>query len=319
MRTFFCLLIVLMFFAGPGLIGFWPARSALAQVEIRHQLLDQYEVTYYAHARSIINWSWPEIIHAIPELKGLTPAASQTALPLILRNVGNNVAVFFRDFPNTTSTEKVTQQAFNGHGRVFASRFRTFRYLIVAAPGGGNERLQEYRTDNKGRPIEEQSFEGPFVLTKGFATDAVFFDKAAQSWSTFRYLGQQVSHHRLENVVGFAQNPAVPWNAEQAQIGQESAAVLVQGVAWIDSDSHQIVRLRTELLAPPPGLDLEKQTTEIEYGAVRFKSVADTLWLPRQVKVTVEVNGRQYQNTSSYTNYHLFRVNTELNFHPQQH
>jgi hypothetical protein len=318
MRTLFCLLIVLVSSAGPGLIGLWPARPALAQVEIRHQLLDPYEVTYYTQARSIIDWSRTEIIHAIPELKGLTPAASQTALPLILQNVGNNVALFFRDFPNTTSTEKVSQQAFNGHGGVFASQFRTFRYLIVAAPGGGNERLQEYRTDNKGRPIEEQSFEGPFVLTKGFATDAVFFDKAAQSGSAFRYLGQQISHHRIDDVVGFAQNPAVPWNAEQAQIGQETAAVLVQGVAWIDSDSHQIVRLRTELLAPPPGLDLEKQTTEIEYGAVRFKSVAASLWLPRQVKVTVEVNGRQYQNISSYTNYHLFRVNTKLNFHPQQ-
>ncbi|MGH9445247.1 MAG: hypothetical protein ACRD3O_05935 [Terriglobia bacterium] len=316
-RPILFVVIVLTFLVYSGLIGLWPARIMLAQVNIRHQPLDPFEVQYYSRARSVISWSRAELIHAIPELKRLRPVASQAVLPAILQNVGNNVSEFLRDFPNTTSTEKVLQQVFDRAGRVSQSQFRTFHYLILARHGAGVEGLEEYRTDNRGNRITEQSLEGPFILTKGFATDAIFFDKACQPASRFRYLGQQVIHHQHTDVVAFAQNPTAEWEVEQARIGQESAEVLVQGVAWIDSQSYQIVRLRTELLAPPPGLDLEKQTTEIEFGPVRFKSAAEMLWLPRQVTVTVELSGRRYRNSSSYSKYELFKVNTKLDLHPQ--
>jgi hypothetical protein len=57
-----------------------------------------------------------ELVHRLPELKKLKPAASQDLLPLILRKVGANVAILFSSFPNVTCREEVTEQRVTAAG-----------------------------------------------------------------------------------------------------------------------------------------------------------------------------------------------------------
>jgi hypothetical protein len=283
-----------------------------AQLQVQRRPIDPDEIRYYSKARSVLAWSPSELMHAIPELKKLKPTTSQQKLPSILANVGNNVAEFFRNFPNTTSIEQVQEELLNQNGTIAQQKLQRFHYLILATHQSGGPDLEEFRTDDKGNRIDVQSLAGGFLLTQGFAADSIFFDKAFQSNSRFRYLGQdKIGKHETE-VVAFAQNPKARPVVELAQMGNQSAVILVQGVAWIDPVSYQIVRLRTELLAPPPLLDLAKQTTQIEYAQVRFKEVPDTLWLPREVRVTVVWNGQTFRNISSYSKYQLFKVNTKL-------
>lgn len=304
------LMFALSALAPPALTSF-----GLAQVEVTRGPLDSFEVRYYSKARTVLDWSPGELIHTIPELKKLQPAQTQAGLSTILTKTGTNVGAFFRDFPNTTSIEQIQQQMLDPNGSVRQQQIQRFHYLILANHEQGGPVLEEYRTDNKGRRIDRQTLKGGFLLTQGFAADSIFFDPAFQPNNRFRYLGQEIIRKRKTAVVAFAQNPKARTVVERAQMGAQSAVILVQGVAWIDLSNYHIIRLRTELLAPPPYMELEKQTTEIDYGQVRFKGVADTLWLPRQVIVTIEWNGQSFRNISSYSKYQLFKVHTNLKMH----
>ena len=85
-------------------------------------------------------------------------------------------------------------------------------------------------------------------------------------------------------------------------------ATYSQGLAWIDPDTYEITRLRTDLLMPLSEVKLERQTTEIAYGPVSFKAIGRELLLPQQVTVTVDWNGRHFQNEHQYSEFKLFNV-----------
>jgi hypothetical protein len=82
-------------------------------------------------------------------------------------------------------------------------------------------------------------------------------------------------------------------------------------VAWIDPTNFQILRLRTDLLAPQSEIRLQKQTTEIHFQKVSFKEIATAFWVPQEVSVIVDWKGRVYRNWHRYSDYKLFNVETK--------
>jgi len=87
--------------------------------------------------------------------------------------------------------------------------------------------------------------------------------------------------------------------------------ILVQGVAWVDSGTGHIIRMRTDLLKPASKVRLTRQTTEIQFSEVHFKEMTSTFWLPREVVVTVEWKGRTFRNVHQYSDFKLFNVQSE--------
>jgi hypothetical protein len=53
---------------------------------------------------------------------------------------------------------------------------------------------------------------------------------------------------------------------------------------------------------------LERETTEIAFGEVHFKGMAEGFWLPQQVTVTVDWNGKHLRNEHRYSEFKLFNV-----------
>ena len=86
-----------------------------------------------------------------------------------------------------------------------------------------------------------------------------------------------------------------------------------QGLAWIDAGNYEIVRLRQDLLTPLPEIHLERQTTEIDFGAVRFKKNPEEFWLPQRVFVAVDWSGKRLRNEHRYSNFELFNVSAMEN------
>ena len=120
-------------------------------------------------------------------------------------------------------------------------------------------------------------------------------------------------------MVGFAQQPGKATLSVRVR-GRNGTPtqMLVQGIAWIDKSNFQIVRLRTDLLAPRWDVGLNQQTTEVTLSKVQLADVATPLWLPGSVKVFVEFtthNGDvdefyelSYQNEHRYSGYQRYRV-----------
>lgn len=274
------------------------------------QLKDRLELKAYGKVKSVVAQPLAELIRAMPELRGLEPAQSQEQLALILRKLGEDVEVFFRDFPNTSSLEEIRQERLRRDGKVQESLSQKFQYLLLARSERWGLGLEEYRSGAEGTRVNPHGLEGGFMLTSGFASASLLFHPAYQSGAAFRYLGRQVIDGHKTYVVAFAQRPETTRVMERFTGDESSVLVLVQGMAWVDPISYQIIRMRSDLLKPPPKSRLGRQTTEMRFGEVHFKETPSTLWLPREVAVTVEWKGKTLRNWHRYSAFKLFRVET---------
>lgn len=325
------------FMAGHDLKSLSPTtRELYTQLDVRRRLLP------YGESKSVLTESIPELLKTAPELTGIRLAPDQTELPGLLKKVGEGVEAFFKNFPNTASTERVHQELLGKDGGVAHSLDQAFQYLLLSSPDKWGLGLEEHRNTPQGGIAAQSGLNQGLMLTGGFAAASLLFHPAYQDGAAFRYLGRQSLGSYAEvvktndgkllllrpdgtwtptekeppparevHVIAFAQKPELARTMEWFKTEKGSALILVQGLAWVDPANFQIVRLRTDLLAPQPKISLERQTTEIRYQEVAFKEVATALWLPQEVDVTVELRGRVYRNQHHYSEFKLFNVETK--------
>jgi hypothetical protein len=241
-------------------------------------------------------------------LSGLESAADQGQLDSILSAVGKTVAESFSNFPNTSSVEQVHQEKLGRKQKANATLDQKFRYLCFTPAEAWGPGFGEYRVDLSAGQARQQGLQDGFMLTSGFASASLVFHPKYQSQADFRYLGQQRVNDRDVYVVAFAQQPAKARLSGAFKFGATSMPTFSQGLAWIDSQSYQIIRLRTDLLRPLPEINLERETTEIAYGEVQFKGITAAFWLPQQVTVAVDWNGKQFRNEHRYSEFKVFNV-----------
>ncbi len=268
------------------------------------------EVQIYSRARSLIDMTREELQLTYPsETQDLEFDENSDVLNTLLEKVGARVESFFRDFPNTLSKEQVRREIMGSHGNVEDSETQYFSYSVYSDPSGT---LEEVRTDSRGHPLPVTLMSKASYLTTGFASMSVYFRPRYQAGSRFRYLGRQRSASRAY-VIAFAQRPG---NANVVGIYSSAftpgqAQLLYQGLAWVDPDTYQIVRMRTDLLAPRLDVLLGQVTSELTFGEVRFVSIPEAFWLPREVVVTIQADGRMFRNLHRYSDYQLFTVGAQ--------
>jgi len=246
--------------------------------------------------------------HPPRDLEGLERATDQAPLNSILSAVGKTVAESFANFPNTSSLEHIHQEKLQRKQKVTTKLDQRFRYLCFTPAHDWGPGFNEYRTDLTGREAMPEGLQEGFMLTSGFASAALVFHPVYQSQANFRYLGRQKLNGRDTYLVAFAQQPAKARFNGNFRSGTVSMATFTQGLAWVDAQSYQITHLRTDLLKPLQELNLERETTEIAYGEVHFKGLTAGFWLPRQVTVTVDWNGKHLRNEHEYSEFQLFQV-----------
>ena len=250
-----------------------------------------------------------DYLHRPPlDLTGLEPATDQGQLDSILGAVGKTVAEFFRNFPNTSSLEQIHQEKLRRKQKVAATLDQKFRYLCFTPAEDWGPGFDEYRVDSSGARAFPQGLQDGFMLTSGFASASLLLHPTYQSQAAFRYVGRQKVNGRDTYVIAFAQQPTKARLNGVFNTGNTRMTTLSQGLAWVDSESYEITRLRTDLLMPLSEVNLERVTTEIDFWPVQFECIGKQLSLPRHVTVTVDWNGRHLRNEHSYSEYKLFHV-----------
>ena len=266
---------------------------------------------YYTHVRTVVDYPPTELSRKYPELKHLQLAPSQAPLPTILQKMGQNIALLFKNFPNTSCHETIREILLNNDRSIAKSLVQDFNYIILPETVNGVDDFREYRTDSKGRPLDLSRLNGASLTTIGFASMPLFFLARYQPESRFRYLGRDQIKHQDVDVVAYAQIFQKSQEMGYVDIAGKTALILTQGIAWIDPQTFQVVRMHTDLLAPRPDIILERETTDVEFGSVKFKNSPSVLWLPRQVSVEVVWNNMTFQNTHTYSHFRLFNVQTD--------
>jgi len=278
-------------------------RQLWGQVENRKQI-----EAIYGKAKSNDDRELDYLHHPPRDLEGLESATDQAPLNSILSAVGKTVAESFANFPNTSSLEHIHQEKLQRKQKVPTKLDQRFRYLCFTPAQEWGPGFNEYRTDLAGKEATPEGLGEGFMLTSGFASAALVFHPMYQSQSDFRYLGRQKVNGRDTYLVAFAQQPAKARFNGTFKSGTISMATFTQGLAWVDAQSYQITHLRTDLLKPLQELNLERETTEIAYGEVHFNSLTAGFWVPRQVTVTVDWNGKHLRNEHQYSEFQLFQV-----------
>jgi tetratricopeptide (TPR) repeat protein len=275
------------------------------------QLREHRDLRSPIEAMSVLDESPRDLMKAMPELKGLRAASDQGELRGILEKVSEGVESFFQSLPDTASVEQVHQDLLDKNGKVASSLDQDFQYLLLTRPDESGVGIEENRATLQGTIAALKGLDKGLMLTEGFASVPLFFHPDYQKGAGFRYLGRQSLEGKDLYVVAFAQKPGVARSTERFRTNEGSTLIFVQGVAWIDPTNFQIVRLRTDLLAPYSAIRLQRQTTVIQFQEVPFKGVGKAFWLPQQVSVTVDWKGRVYRNQHRYSDYKLFKVETK--------
>jgi hypothetical protein len=275
------------------------------------QVSDASGQTYYQNAYTLIDLPSEDLVKALPELRGLAPAADQQQLPGILSYVGKGVEEFFEKFSQIVAKEQITQEQCRLGGRVESTTHFEFSYLLLPHYEGGEGRIREYRSDAHGNEVRGFGADVPY--TEGFAQLWALFYPANQSGSRFRYLGQQQLIEQPTLVIGFAQKPG--WSSIRGEIavGTRSAPLLYQGVVWIDKVTYKILKIRVDLLKPRLDFKLEMQTAEIRFGEVHISDApSSSLWVPLRLAVTTTWNGKIFRAQHLYSSYQLPVVETKI-------
>jgi hypothetical protein len=278
-----------------------------------------------------------ELRQTVPALAGLKDDRDQAKLAALLDSIGAKTVEIVHRTPNLISHEAVALQ----QGSI--KMHQDFSYLVLPhALGSKSLVLDEYRVDLKsGEKLQTEDMDqtaaanspapSPFLvdppssgrslpesdapsMSQGFVNGWLHFYPPNRPQSEFRYLGQQKmdGHHTL--VVAFAQKPALVRLPALFRFEDKTVPIFLQGVAWVDATDFRIVRLRTDLLSPPPGVPLRQLTADIQFAQVRIAESATLLWLPHQVLVTASAGAVTRRESHTYSNYRLFRAHAKIKF-----
>jgi VWFA-related protein len=273
---------------------------------------DTSDQAYSANAHPYIDLPLAQLIEHIPELKTLQPASDQRELPTILQNMGQSMDNFARDIGDLIAHEDVTQQQLAAHGKVKATERVQDNYLILRR-GYEWGASAEYRMDDKGNRLGPIGLEKGYLVTSGHALSCISFSTFAQSQSRFRYLGEQKMDSRETYVLGFAQQPGkATFFTTMRGTGGADVDMLTQGILWVDKNSFQIIRMRSDLLAPDSEIRLDQLTSEVTFVGVQLPDVPNPLWLPNEVNVYIEIGEQRFRNVHHYTNYRRYRVSVKI-------
>jgi VWFA-related protein len=266
----------------------------------------------YANVHPYLDWPLAQLTASIPELKALQPAVDQQQLPFVLQNMGWAVDDFVRNVGDLIADEDVRQEKLNSDGTVQAKERVQDSYLILHH-GYEWGASAEYRMDDKGNRVGPIGLSKGYLVTSGYALSCITFSTIAQPQSRFRLLGEQKIGRRDAYVLGFAQRPGqVTFTTVMKGTSRHEVDVLTQGILWVDKNSLQILRMRSDLLAANKEIQLDRLTTDVTFGVVRLQEVPSPLWLPSDVAVYIEIGGDRFRNLHHYTNYRRYRVSVEI-------
>ncbi|MGC1413768.1 MAG: carboxypeptidase regulatory-like domain-containing protein [Candidatus Acidiferrum sp.] len=249
------------------------------------------------------NWLPPDVDESVP------PVVAGTSCNVndVVSKAGKRIIELVSDVDRFAATETLTHESIDKYGMPSAPEKRKFNYVAsIQEVQHGFLNVEEYRSTGNGGPAE---FPGG-VATNGLPALVLIFHPYNAVDFTMTCEGLARLSSGLAWQVHFRQRPDKPNVIKRYRIGADgpSYPVALKGRAWISSDTYQIVRLETDLVAPIKEIRLAADRADIEYGPVKFAKGDVTMWLPQRADVYYDWKGRRIHRRHSFSDYMLFAV-----------
>ena len=204
-----------------------------------------------------------------------------------------------------TATERIEHQEIDRHGHPGKIKSRDFTYVVFVIP---------YRSDSfyleEGRDGDETSFPTS-LATMGLNSLGVMLLQPADQIN-FNYNCEGLTNLRGEAVwqIRFEEKKLETLGARRWKKGGMIYNVPFKGRIWITATNFDVLQVETDLIAPIQSLQLTRDHLRVEYGPVKFARGNETLWLPLNAEMFVELHGKRYHHRHSLRDYRLFEVDT---------
>jgi hypothetical protein len=236
---------------------------------------------------------------------------AETPCPLaaVLHGVGQRMKQLVDDLQKFRATEQIEHFKVDSEGKRHAPQQRTFDYVVsVTQASTGAFQLDEFRNGDVGR---EQFPAG--IATEGLPAMALLFHPKLASDFDFRCEGLGQWDGRPAWRIRFEQRADRPNRMRDYVIKNVHYPVPIEGRAYIDAATLEVLRLESELVAPVDKIGLSVERFTINYAPVQFRTGSQELWLPQTAKLYVEQKGHRYYREHSFKNFQVFAVKTNQN------
>ena len=251
------------------------------------------------------NWLPPDIDERVPPVE----SGAACNLQEVIEKSGNRILEFVANVDKFTATETVIHRSVNKWGLASRPVEFEFNYVVSIKKNRlGFLNVDEYRDAHYSAA---QFPDG--VATTGLPALALIFHPFNLQNFAVSCEGLTRTHGLPTWQIYFRQKTDKPNTIRTYQIGTQGPtyAVALKGRAWVSTQSFQIVRMETDLVAPLPQIRLVADHAAIEYGPVHFRSGDVSMWLPQTAEVFYDWRGRRSHRRHSFKNYLLFSVDDE--------
>jgi hypothetical protein len=250
-------------------------------------------------------WSAHELEESVPAVEDGVACPTQR----VLKGVGQRMVELVSNLERFSATERVEHFSVAGEDIHGSPQRRKFNYVVtVSRNSTGTFMLEEYR-DGQAGPDEFPAH----VASLGLPGLALLFHPEVSSDFTFTCEGLGQWGGRAAWQIRFAQRADRPVRMRSYSVNGRTFYVHLEGRAWIDPGSYQVIRLETELAKPIPEIQLALEHIAIDYGLVQFRTQKVQIWLPRDAQLYVDRKNHRYYRKHSFSDYQVFNIDTSQN------
>ena len=241
-----------------------------------------------------------------PDIDAVIPPVVSGTCPLteILKKTSNRTLDLIESLQHFSASERIEQSDIDKNGRRRNSTAQEINYVVqIERNSYGYPSVREYRSASTGP--QQRS-----VMDSGTAAFALIFHPAHLENFDFRCEGLTELEGSAAWQVHFEES-ADPNKAFTAiRIGGSVYLPKFKGRAWITISSYDVMRIETDLVAPIPNINLQREHQVINYAPVEFLKRHVRLWLPESTSLYIAYRGRQYERVHRFSQFQLFLVDS---------
>ena len=248
-------------------------------------------------------WSPPDIDDNPPTVLGASCSTTDALDRAFLRTKTQ-----LANFEKFTATEHIEHQEIDRHGAPGKVKTREFSYIVFVVPYHGDSFYLEESRDADQKTTD--SFPTPLATT-GLNSLAISLLQPSDR-SNFRYQCEGITQLRSEVVwrIRFQEESTEALGVRRWKRNGMIYNVPFKGRLWISQSTYDVLRVETDLLAPMSKLQLTRDHLRVDYGPVKFDRGNQTLWLPWDAEMFMELRGKRYHHRHYLSDYQLFEVDT---------
>ena len=241
-----------------------------------------------------------------PDIDATVPPVINGACPLtkILKEASDRTLDLIEGFQRFSANERIEQIDIDKNGKRRNSTAQEMNYVVqIERNSYGYPSVQEYRSGNT-------SPQQTSVMDSGTAAFALIFHPAHVKNFDFRCEGLTELQGLAAWQVHFEES-ADPNKAFTAiHIGGSVYLPKFKGRAWITTSGYDVLRIETDLVAPIPSINLQREHQVINYAPVEFPKRHVRLWLPESTSLYIAYRGRRYERIHRFTQFQVFSVDS---------